>query len=163
MNIEELNLTDEQLEAVKKYGQSEADKVRTEYSQKLKTANEELDQYKPKEKSDSEKALDERISALEAREKAMADKERALNVAEKLKAKGIPAELAPFLNVGEDIDKTIESVGATLGNYFLDGTNKPTDHRTNKPITKEDFKKMSYSQRAKLFQEDNALYKILSK
>ena len=151
------------MELVKKYVQSETDKVRTDYSKKLKDANDELTKYKPQEKSDSEKALDERISALEQREKAMADKERAMTIAQKLKDKGIPESLAQYLNLGEDIDADVEKVGTALGNYFLDGTDKPFNHRTNKGITKEDFKKMSYSERAKLFNEDNALYKILSK
>ena len=65
MNIEELNLSDETKAQVEKLLQSETDKIRTEYSQKLKTVNEELNQYKPKEKSESEKALEERIAKLQ--------------------------------------------------------------------------------------------------
>ena len=53
MNIDELNLTDEQMALVSKYVQSETDKVRTDYSSKLKTVNEELAKYKPKEKSET--------------------------------------------------------------------------------------------------------------
>ena len=40
MNIDELNLTDETKAQVEKLLQSETDKIRTEYSQKLKTVNE---------------------------------------------------------------------------------------------------------------------------
>ena len=58
MNIEELGLSEEQLANVNKYVQSETDKVRTDYSKKLKDANDELAKYKPVEKSDEEKALD---------------------------------------------------------------------------------------------------------
>lgn len=50
MELTELNLTEEQLTAVQKYAQSEADKVRTKYSQDLKDAQAELLQYKPKKK-----------------------------------------------------------------------------------------------------------------
>lgn len=163
MNIEELNLTEEQLALVTKYTQSETDKVRTDYSAKLKTANDELAQYKPKGKSDAEKALEDRISALEAKEKELANKEKAMTIANKLKDKGIPTELAQYLSVGDNVDETVEEVGALFGNYFLDGTNKPSNHNTNKGITREDFKRMGYAERAKLYSENPELYKALNK
>ena len=162
LNIE--GLTQEQIEAVQKIIQSETDKVRTKYSSELKTVNDELAQYKPKQKSDSELALEQRIANLEAKEKELANKERAMTIADKLKAKGLPSELAQYLNVGEDIDGSIDKVGDALGNYFLGQVSNPSgNHSTNKGITKADFAKMSYSERAKLFQENNELYKALSK
>ena len=163
MNIDELNLTDETKAQVEKLIQSETDRVRTEYSQKLKTVNEELNQYKPKEKSDAEKALEERISALEAKEKELANKEKAMTIANKLKEKELPEGLAKYLSVGDDIDKTIEEVGTLFGNYFLNGSNKPSNHNTNKGITKKDFKRMGYAERAKLYSENPELYKALNK
>lgn len=163
-NIEELGLTDEQLEAVKRYGQGEADKVRTELSRKNKELTEELNKYRPREKSDAEKALEERITALENRERELADKEKAMTIANKLKEKELPEGLAKYLTVGnDDMDKAIDEIGALFGNYFLSGSNKPTDHQTNKGVTKEDFKKMSYSQRAKLYAENPTLYNALNK
>ena len=163
MNIDELNLTDETKAQVEKLLQSETDKIRTEYSQKLKTVNEELNQYKPKEKSDAEKALEDRISALENREKELANKEKAMTIANKLKEKELPEGLAKYLSVGDDMDKTIDEVGALFGNYFLSGSNKPSNHNTNKGITKKDFQKMSYMERTKLFQENPTLYEALNK
>lgn len=163
MNIDELNLTDETKAQVEKLLQSETDKVRTEYSQKLKTVNEELNQYKPKEKSDSEKALEERIAKLEAREKELANKEQSMTLASKLKEKNLPTDLAKYLNVGEDMDKTIDEVGALFGNYFLDGSNVPSNHNGNKGITKKDFQKMGYAERAKLYAENPTLFEALSK
>lgn len=163
MNIEELNLADDVKAQVERLIQSETDRVRTEYSQKLKTVNEELNQYKPKEKSESEKALEDRIAALEAREKELANKEKAMTIANKLKEKELPEGLAKYLNVGDDVDKTLDEVGAMFGNYFLSGSNKPGNHTTNKGITKSDFKKMSYAERAKLYQENPTLYQALNK
>ena len=145
MDIKELNLSEEQLALVQKYVQSETDKVRTDYSSKLKTVNEELAQYKPKEKSDAEKALEDRITALENREKEL------------------PEGLAQYLSVGDDVDKAIDEVGALFGNYFLNGSNKPSNHTTNKGITKKDFQKMGYMERTKLFQENPTLYEALNK
>lgn len=158
-----MNLTDEQLANVQRYVQSHEDRIRTDYSKRLKDANDELAKYKPVEKSDAEKALEERISALEAKEKELASKEKAMTIANKLKEKELPVDLAKFLNVGEDIDATIEELGTVFGNYFLEGSNKPTNHNTNKGITKADFKKMSYIERSKLFQENPQLFEILNK
>ena len=163
MELKDLNLSDEQMALVSKYVQSETDKVRTDYSKKLKDANDEITRLKPVEKSETEKALEERISALEAKEREIANKERAMTIADKLKEKELPTELAKYLNVGDDMDKTIEELGSVFGNYFLNGTNKPGNHQTNKGITKADFKKMSYAERAKLYAENPTLYNALNK
>lgn len=163
MELTEMNLTDEQLANVQRLLQSHEDRIRTDYSKRLKDANDELAKYKPKEKSDAEKALEERISALEAREKEINAREQSMTLASKLKEKNLPTELAQYLNVGDDMDKTIDEVGAMFGNYFLDGSNKPTSHSTNKGITKKDFQKMGYAERAKLYSENPQLYEALSK
>ena len=163
MELTEMNLTDEQLANVQRLLQSHEDRIRTDYSKRLKDANDELAQYKPKEKSDAEKALEDRISALEAREKEINAREQSMTLASKLKEKNLPTELAQYLNVGDDMGKTIDEVGAMFGNYFLDGSNKPTSHSTNKGITKKDFQKMGYAERAKLYSENPQLYEALSK
>lgn len=158
-----MNLSDEQLANVQRYVQSHEDRIRTDYSKRLKDANDELMKYKPAEKSDSEKALENRIAALEAKEKELANKEKAMTIANKLKEKELPTELAKYINVGDDVDKTLDELGTMFGNYFLSGSNKPGNHNTNRGITKQDFKKMSYAERAKLFQENPTLYQTLNK
>lgn len=162
MELSELNLTEEQLSAVQKYAQSEADKVRTKYSTELKSVKDELDKLKPKEKSDDEKAFEERLKALEDKEKLLAAKERKQTIASKLKEKGIPEELADFVSVGDDIDADVEKVGAALGNYFLNTGYKPESHSNSKGLTKQQFRSMSYMDRAKLFRENPELYKMLA-
>ena len=163
MELTEMNLTDEQMAEVQKLLQSHEDRIRTDYSKRLKDANDELAKYKPKEKSDAEKALEDRISALEAKEKELANKEKAMTIANKLKEKELPEGLAQYLSVGDDVDKAIDEVGALFGNYFLNGSNKPSNHNTNKGITKKDFQKMGYMERTKLFQENPTLYEALNK
>lgn len=158
-----MNLSEEQMADVQKLLQSHEDRIRTDYSKKLKDANDELAKYKPVEKSDEEKALEERVATLEAKERELADRERAMTIANKLKEKELPAELAKYLNVGEDIDTTIEELGTVFGNYFLEGSNKPTNHNTYKGLTKKDFVQMSYGERAKLYAENPTLYSALSK
>ena len=162
MELTELNLTEEQLAGVQKYLQSETDKVRTDYSKKLKTANEELSKWKPAEKTESEKALEERIKALEEKEAQLSAMERSQKIASKLKSKGLPEELAQYISVGDDIDADVEKVGVALGNYFLNANFKPESHASNKGITKEQFRKMSYLERTKLYKENSELYKLLS-
>lgn len=162
MNLNELNLTEEQMASVQKYVQSETDKVRTDYSQKLRTVNDELAKYKPAEKTESEKALEERLKALEDREAELAAKERSQKIASKIKAKGLPEELAQYLTIGDNIDEDVEKVGAALGNYFLNANYKPESHASNRGITREQFSKMSYIERSKLYKENPELYKMLA-
>ena len=163
MELNEMNLTEEQLTMVQKYVQSETDKVRTKYSQDLKTANEELAKYKPVEKSETEKALEARLKALEDKEAELNAKERSQMIASKFKEKGLPEELASFINIGENIDEDVEKVGTALGSYFLNANYKPESHANNKGITKEQFKSMSYMERTKLFQENPELFNALAK
>lgn len=163
MELNEIKgLSEEQMADVQKLLQSHEDRIRTDYSQKLKDANAELMKYKPVEKSDAEKNLEERIANLEAREQEIANKEKAMTIASKLKEKGLPETLAKYLNIGDDVDTTIEEVGTAVNSYFLNNGNKPTNHNTNKGLTKSDFSKLSYGERAKLFQENPELYKALS-
>ena len=162
MNLEELNLTPEQLEVVNKTIQSETDKVRTDYSTKLKEVKGELEKFKPAEKSDVEIALEQKQKELELKERELANKELSYTVKEKLSAKGLPSELAKYINVGDDVDTTIEKLGDTLNNYFLNGAYKPSNHNKNEGITKKQFKKMGYLERTKLLETQPELYKALS-
>ena len=157
MDLNELNLSDEQMDAVKKYVQSETDKVRTDYSTKLKTANDELNKYKPKEKSEQEKTLDERTKSLDEREQAIAEREKSLELTKKLSEKGLPADLAKYLNTDDDEALT------SISNLLLSGGNVPKSHPKNNGISKEQFKNMNYIQKAKLYAENPELYKSLSK
>ncbi len=155
MELTELGLSTEQLEVVNKAIQSETDRVRTDYSTKLKTANDELAKLKPVEKSDAEKAL-------EKREQEIAKKERDYLVKEKLASAKLPSELAKYLNIGDDVDTLVTELGGTLNNYFLENGHKPTNHSKNEGITKEQFKKMPYAERNQLFETNPELYKKLA-
>lgn len=55
---EQLQLTDEQEELVKKFQQSAEDRVRTDYSKKLKDAQSELEKLKPVEKTEEQKEIE---------------------------------------------------------------------------------------------------------
>ena len=160
MELKELNLTTEQLEGVNKIIQSETDKVRTEYSKKIK----DLEGKLPKQMTDEEKALDERIKALEEREKAIAEKEYMATVQGKLKDKGLNEQLAQYLNVQgvEDLETYIEDIAKVIGSQIQEY--KPKSHEgISTKVTKEQFSKMNYMERMNLFENNRALYDALSK
>ncbi len=162
MELSELNLSEEQMSQVKKYVQSCEDRVRTDYSNKLKDVNKELAKYKPVEKTETEIKLEERIKALELKEQEVAKREKTLTVNSKLKEKGLPTDLAKYLNLGEDIDKSIEEVGNVVNSYFLNSGSKPVgNHSKQQGVTKEQFKKMSYMERVQLMETNPELYKAL--
>lgn len=163
MELTELGLTPEQLVNVQKAIQSETDKVRTDYSGKLKTANDEIAKLKPVEKTPEELALEERQKVLALKEKEIADKEKSYTIKDKLAAKGLPSDLAKYINVGDDIDATIDEFGTTLNTLLLNGSYKPSKHNKSEGLTKEDFKKMNYMERSNLFETNPELYKKLSK
>ena len=159
MELKELNLSQEQFEGVQKILQSETDKVRTEYSKKIK----ELESKLPKEMTVEEKALQERIKALDEREKAIAQKEYMTTVQGKLKDKGLNEQLSKYLNVEgvEDLETYIEEVAKVIGSQ-IEGY-KPRGHESSTGVTKEQFSKMSYVERMNLFETNRQLYDALSK
>ena len=156
MELETLNLSDEQLAGVQQILQSEGDKIRTKYSNKLRTVKEELNQYKPAQKSDAEIQFENRMKELEAREQKLLAKERQAEL-------GLPTELGQYLNLGEDVDAGLEAVSVAINGYLLNNGSKPTNHSKQQSISKSDFKKMSYGEKAQLFQDNPELYKALSR
>lgn len=160
MELKELNLNEEQLQGVNKIIQSETDKVRTEYSKKIK----DLESKLPVEPSEEEKAFQERIKALEEREKAIAQKEFETELQGKLKDKSLNEQLSKYLNVQgvEDLETYIEEVAKVIGSQMQEY--KPKGHEGNSTkITKEQFSKMNYIERMNLFENNRQLYDALSK
>ena len=129
-----------------RYVQSECDKVRTEYSKKLKTAETERDALKPKDKSETELALDKRVTELSKRERTLA-----------LKEINVPTEFADLLRDDADFSKLADLFSGMQGGYV------PTDHKDGSKITKEDFSAMSYSKQAELYAQNPELYNLLTK
>jgi len=160
MDIKELNLNEEQLTAVNKLLQSEGDRVRTEYSTKLKEVNGELEKYKPKEKSDAEKALEERLLTLEQKEKELSKRENKNKIRDKFTEKGLPAELSDFISVDiEQLDTVVDKLSNTLGNHYLQQGYKPQNHVKKEVVTKEQYKNMSYLERVQLANDNPELVK----
>lgn len=158
--LEELNLTTEQLEGVQKYIQSEGDKIRGKYSKQIK----ELESKLPKEKTEEELAFEKRVAELETREKELAKKERLTTAKGILSAKGLDTQLTDYLNFEgvEDLETYVDNIAKVVGkqakSYIPRGHEKADGN-----ITKEQFNKMSYTERCNLYDTNPKLYEILSK
>lgn len=144
--------------------QSETDKVRTEYSKKLKDKDDELNKYKPKEKSETEIELENRLKVIEDKEKEVSKKERLLNISDELEKQGLPKQLNKYLLEVKDTATEINSLKEIFNNSKLDNSYKPSSHNSQKDsITKEQFLKMGYADRLNLFKSNKELYNRLSK
>ncbi|SDL32378.1 protein of unknown function [Clostridium cochlearium] len=156
--LETKTFTEEELQ---KKVQSAEDRIRTEYSKKIKALEEELRELKPKEKSPEQLELEERIKALEDKEKELEEKELELKISKTLENNGLPSQLAKYLNTTgvEDVESYLGEIKEVLNKHLVDNSFKPKDHAGNKTsITKEQFKKMSLIEKQKLYRENEALY-----
>lgn len=158
MELKDLNLSEEQMEGITKILQSEGDKIRTSYSQKIK----ELEGKLPKELSDEEKALADRIKALEDKEKELNNRERLSKVESTLESKGLNKDLSKYLNLDvENLETYLEEVVKTMESQV---NFKPSGHKNGgTKVTKEDFKNMGYEERVNLYNTNKNLYDALSK
>lgn len=151
--------TEEEVQKLLKNGiQSETDRVRTEYSKKLK------------EKDDNSKNYGDKLKELEQKEKEIQAKEKLIKVSETLKNNGLDSELAKYINLqgAEDLESYVGEVAEILKKHITDSTinnsYKPSSHAGNKDtISKDEFMKMSYADRVNLFKSNEELYKRLSK
>lgn len=151
-------------EEVNKIKQSAEDRIRTEYSKKIKALEEELKGLKPKEKSPEQLELEKRLAVLENREKELQKKELELQVSKTLENNGLPSQLAKYLNTTgvEDVESYLGEIKEVLNKHLVDNSFKPKDHNSNQnSITKEQFKKMSLIQKQELYKNNEALYNKL--
>ena len=128
--------------------QSAEDKLRTSYSAKIK----EMESKLPHEKSDAEKDYETRLAALEAKEKKMALQESLAN-------KKLDNSFAEYLR--DDVD--VEKFGTAIDNLVktrLSATGfKPSGHTNNVEISKDQWNKMSYSEKQEFYNSNPELAK----
>jgi hypothetical protein len=148
--VTELNLTDEQKEVAKKFTQSTEDRVRTTYANKTKELESRLKEVEPKELSKEQKTIQQLQNELA--------KEKFNN---QLRSLGVSDEEAQFLNPNIDLEKFKDFYSAhkvTETKDFIPQGNQ----NEGAGITKEQFAKMNYSEKAKLYQENAELYNQLA-
>ena len=99
-------------EEIQKLVQSEADRVRTEYSKRLKELEEEktaLEKEKMTEEEQRQFDLEKMQQELEKKEKAIRDRELTIKTTDLLKEKELDLDFREFV-IGEDEESTIERV-----------------------------------------------------
>lgn len=146
---QELNLNEDAVGKLSKLIQSETDKVRTDYSQRLKLANEEIEKFKPKNPTPEQQEYENTKKELNQ-----------LKFAMKLKEIGVSDDLAKYLKSDidlEDFGKFYKGFNAQKQDYVA------KKHVENAGVTKEQFKKMTIAEKTKLYNENPELYAQLRK
>lgn len=180
VTVEEQNTVEE----AKTYSQEEFDKalqseVDKRVTQAMKTAQKKADaRVKEAEKLAQMNEQQRYEYELETREKAIAEKEKALALAENkataasvLADKGISAKLVDFV-VAEDAETMMANIGL-LEKEFKASVKAEVEKRlststpkknlpTDKPISKDEFSKMKLTEQAELFNQNPELYKMLT-
>lgn len=141
--------------------QSAEDKVRGEYSKQIKELEAKVKELSPVEKTQAEIDVENRLAALEASEKAVAERERKIAVQEKLSGSGLDKTLADFLKDDADVDKLSALVDGIVKSRMKANGYVPSDHSSDDKVTPEEFKKWSYSKKEKFAQEHPESYKRL--
>lgn len=131
-NIEDKGQEDKPLtmEEIQKMIQSETDKVRTEYSKKLKEAQAEAERLAKEKMTEEEKAEFERQKLqkeLEEKERALLERELNLLAVDLLTEAKMPLAFKPFV-VGADEEATKAKV-ATLKKLWTDALEKAVQER----------------------------------
>ncbi|MDY6152668.1 MAG: DUF4355 domain-containing protein [Terrisporobacter sp.] len=105
------------------------------------------------------KELNDKLATMEAEKK---ENERIQQNAIKLKEKGLDEGLAKYIKVDEDVDffeKLINNaVDSKVKEKLGDSAYKPPTSQSGGSLTKEEFDKMSYNEKLKLFRENKELY-----
>ena len=139
--------------------QSETDKVRTKYSKEIKDLKAKIEELTPEQKSQTEIDLENRLKALEERE-------RKIELSESLAAQGLSTEFGGYLKDDTDI-KTFSKffkgiIDNEVSKRIKSDNYKPDNHKTGDSITKEEFNKMGYAEKEKIFNENPDLFNYLS-
>lgn len=138
--------------------QGEGDKVRTEYSKKVKELEAKIKELTPTQKSEAEIDFEKRLAALEAKEKKMA-------LLESLSAAGISQNFSDYLKNDADIEAFAKAYKAAIDSEVQKKVKSngyvPNGHKSGESITKEDFAKMNMTEKEQLFAENPELYKML--
>lgn len=132
-------------------------KTETEKTEKGEESKENLLEAKLKE-------LEDRFAT---KEKELKEKELKLKAQEKLTEKGLDKDFVKYLNFDEEnLESMIDDIANVVSKQIktvTDSTYKPANYNVKKTnISKEDFKKMNYNEKVKLYNENKELYRKLS-
>lgn len=138
--------------------QSAEDRVRGKYSKQIKDLEAKVKELSPVEKTQAEIDVENRLAALEASEKAVAERERKIAVQEKLSANGLDKTLADYIKNDVDVDKLSSLVDDIVKSRMKSNGYVPSDHSSDDKVTPEEFAKWTYSQKAEFAQKHPEAY-----
>lgn len=138
--------------------QSAEDRVRGKYSKQIKDLEAKVKELSPVEKTQAEIDVENRLAALEASEKAVAERERKIAVQEKLSANGLDKTLADYIKDDVDVDKLSSLVDDIVKSRMKSNGYVPSDHSSDDNVTPEEFAKWTYSQKAEFAQKHPEAY-----
>lgn len=141
--------------------QSAEDKVRGKLSKQIRDLEAKVKELSPVEKTQAEIDLENRIAALEASEKAVADRERKIATQEKLSASGLDKTLVDYIKEDADIEALSNIVNEIVKTRMKSSGYVPSDHSSDDKVTPEEYAKMTYSQKAEFAQKYPEAYKRL--
>lgn len=138
--------------------QGEGDRVRTEYSKKVKELEAKIKELTPAQKSEAEIDFEKRLAALEAKEKKMA-------LLESLSAAGISQNFSDYLKNDADIEAFAKAYKAAIDSEVQKKVKSngyvPNGHKSGESVTKDDFNKMTLAEKEQLYTENIELYNAL--
>lgn len=142
--------------------QSAEDKVRGKMSKTIKELQGKIKELTPVEKTQEEIDIENRLAQLEESERAIAEKQRRLDLIEKLSEKGLDKSLVSYLNDNVDIEAFSDLIQNIVTNRVKSNGYVPADHSSDDKISQEDFAKMTYSQKVELQKNHPETYRRLS-
>ena len=140
---------------------SAEDKVKNELSKEIKELEAKIKELSPTEKTQAELDIEKRLAALEASEKALANKEYKIKIQEDLFAKGLDKKLVDYIKSDADIEKLSTILDDIVKSRMKSNGYVPNEHSSDDKMTLEEFNKMTYSQKASFAEKHPEAYKRL--
>lgn len=141
--------------------QAAEDRVRTKYSKDIKALESKIAELTPVEKTETELAIEQRLADLERKEHEAEAKAKEINLKASLQTHGIDVDIVDYLKTDADADAFSKAIEKIVSARLAGNGYKPSGHQTNPPITRADYDKMSYDEKAEFYRRDPEGWKRL--
>ena len=141
--------------------QAAEDRLRTKYSKEIKTLQDKITELTPVQKTEAERAFEQRLAELERKERESEEKAKVLGLKDALQAHSLDVGIADYLKTDVDVDAFSAAIEKVAAARLAAQGYKPTGHQNNQPITKAEYDKMSYDEMAELYRRDPETWKRL--
>lgn len=141
--------------------QAAEDRVRTKYSKAVKDLEKKVAELTPVEKTEAELAIERRVAELERKEHEAEAKAKEISLKAALQTHGIDTDLVDYLKTDADADAFSKAIEKIVSARLAGSGYKPSGHQTNPPITRADYDRMSYDEKAEFYRRDPEGWKRL--